>query len=200
LLKLNDILAILHETGHALHNLLSQTQYGLLHGTGVCRDFVEIPSTVVEKIMTRPRVLQDISCHYAYISLEYTESWIKDQKNLDDAKAIALPEKKIPEALITRMLQKFRESATFMNNANIAGSLFDMAVHHPTNHLDLENMNLASEFNRIHKDIRLLDGLEELGHGMDYGHKFAHFQHLIGDSAAQYYAYVRCGNLSKCFN
>lgn len=47
-LSFDDAVTIFHELGHAMHGLLSQTEYPSQSGTGVVRDFVELPSQLME--------------------------------------------------------------------------------------------------------------------------------------------------------
>lgn len=54
---------LFHETGHAMHDLLSQAPYGTLSGTRVERDFVETPSQTLEEWAWDPQVLDAISGH-----------------------------------------------------------------------------------------------------------------------------------------
>jgi metallopeptidase MepB len=186
LLSQFDVLALLHETGHALHNLVSETEYGLLHGTGVSTDFVEVHATVLEKLMTIPWVLRRISCHYAHLSLKYEDMWRAVNKcSLD------LPERAIPNDLINASLQKSKDFSQSRSYANLASSFFDMAVHNPESHGALEAMNLADTFNQIHRRVRLLHGPEDLGEGFNWGYAYAQSRHLSGSKAAQYYTYLR---------
>jgi metallopeptidase MepB len=182
------VLQLLHETGHALHNLVSETQYGLLHGTGVTRDFVEVHAMVIEKFITVPRLLRKISCHYSHLSPEYEKVW--REKAGDSA---SLPERPLPEKLIVVSLQGSKDLNFSRSYANIASCLFDMAVHNPESHEALERMALAETFNRIDRDVRLLHGPEDLGGTLDWGCAFTHFSHLTGEYDSQYYTYIRYG-------
>ena len=49
LLTSNDVTTLFHEFGHSLHNLLSNVHYSSFSGTHVSRDFVELPSQLMEK-------------------------------------------------------------------------------------------------------------------------------------------------------
>ncbi|MCC5962772.1 MAG: M3 family metallopeptidase [Rhodobacteraceae bacterium] len=57
LLSYDDARTLFHEFGHALHQLLSDVQYGLISGTSVARDFVELPSQLYEHWLEVPEVL-----------------------------------------------------------------------------------------------------------------------------------------------
>lgn len=84
-----DAVTFFHEFGHAVHGLLSRTQFSKFHGTrfvcqwshwfhffrsrcancggvipSVARDFVEAPSQMLENWGWEPKVLKKISSHY----------------------------------------------------------------------------------------------------------------------------------------
>ena len=64
LLSLDETLTLFHEFGHALHGLLSECTYHSISGTAVPRDFVELPSQVLENWATEPEVLDMYAFHY----------------------------------------------------------------------------------------------------------------------------------------
>jgi len=64
LLTFDEANTLFHEFGHALHGLLSNVTYRSLAGTSVSRDFVELPSQVMENWMEDPAVLREYAKHY----------------------------------------------------------------------------------------------------------------------------------------
>jgi len=64
LLTLEEAKTLYHELGHALHDLLSNCTYAKLTGTNVPRDFVELPSQIMENWATHPEVLKSYAKHY----------------------------------------------------------------------------------------------------------------------------------------
>ena len=64
LLTFDEVTTFFHEFGHALHGLLSNVQYRSLAGTSVPRDFVELPSQIMENWATEPTVLKQYAIHY----------------------------------------------------------------------------------------------------------------------------------------
>jgi len=64
LLSLDETETLFHEFGHALHGLLSRCTYESLAGTSVPRDFVELPSQIMENWATHPDVLKLYARHY----------------------------------------------------------------------------------------------------------------------------------------
>ncbi|MBN7806272.1 M3 family metallopeptidase [Agrobacterium rosae] len=64
LLSLDDARTLFHEFGHALHGMLSNVTYPSVSGTGVSRDFVELPSQLYEHWLTVPEILEKYALHY----------------------------------------------------------------------------------------------------------------------------------------
>ncbi|MCF6342086.1 MAG: M3 family metallopeptidase [Bacteroidales bacterium] len=64
LLSFEEASTLFHEFGHALHGLLSDCNYVTLSGTSVARDFVELPSQVMENWAAEPEVLAMYAKHY----------------------------------------------------------------------------------------------------------------------------------------
>jgi peptidyl-dipeptidase Dcp len=64
LLSLDDARTLFHEFGHALHGMLSNVTYPSVSGTGVSRDFVELPSQLYEHWLTVPDILRDYALHH----------------------------------------------------------------------------------------------------------------------------------------
>ena len=64
LLTLDQVETLFHEYGHALHSLLSQCNYKSVAGTSVARDFVELPSQIMENWAFQPEVLATYARHY----------------------------------------------------------------------------------------------------------------------------------------
>ncbi len=64
LLNMDEVETLFHEFGHALHGLLSQTKYLSISGTNVVRDFVELPSQIMEHWCFEPQVLKSYARHY----------------------------------------------------------------------------------------------------------------------------------------
>ena len=64
LLTFSEVQTFLHEFGHALHGMLSKVTYQSLSGTNVYRDFVELPSQILENWATQKEWLQDVGVHY----------------------------------------------------------------------------------------------------------------------------------------
>jgi len=64
LLTLDEVNTLFHELGHALHGLLSKCKYKSIAGTNVLRDFVELPSQILENWALHPEMLKMYAKHY----------------------------------------------------------------------------------------------------------------------------------------
>lgn len=64
LISSENVGTLFHEFGHALHGLLSDSTYNRLSGTSVPRDFVELPSQIMENWVFEPEVLKVYAKHY----------------------------------------------------------------------------------------------------------------------------------------
>lgn len=64
LLTFEEVSTLFHEFGHALHGMLSNCTYHMLSGTSVPRDFVELPSQIMENWAAEPEVLKMYAKHY----------------------------------------------------------------------------------------------------------------------------------------
>ena len=64
LLNFDEVSTLFHEFGHALHGLLSKCTYYRLSGTATPRDFVELPSQIMENWALQPEVMKTYALHY----------------------------------------------------------------------------------------------------------------------------------------
>ena len=64
LLTFNEVITLFHEFGHALHGMLANTYFPGLSGTNVYRDFVELPSQVLENWCFEKEALELFAFHY----------------------------------------------------------------------------------------------------------------------------------------
>ncbi len=104
LLSLDDARTLFHEFGHALHGMLSNVTYPSVSGTGVSRDFVELPSQLYEHWLTVPQILETYALHY-----ETGEP--------------------MPKALLDKVLAAQTFNAGFNTVEYTSSALVDMAFH-----------------------------------------------------------------------
>ena len=61
LLTHSELVTFLHEFGHALHGIMAEGRYPSLAGTNVARDFVELPSQIMENWAYEPEYLDSFA-------------------------------------------------------------------------------------------------------------------------------------------
>ena len=64
LLTYDELKTFLHEFGHSLHGMLTKCTYESLSGTNVYRDFVELPSQIMENWASEKEFLDGFAKHY----------------------------------------------------------------------------------------------------------------------------------------
>lgn len=64
LLTFDEVETLMHEFGHALHGMLANSTYAGLSGTNVYRDFVELPSQIMENWAVEKEFLDRFAVHY----------------------------------------------------------------------------------------------------------------------------------------
>ena len=104
LLTFDEVTTFFHEFGHALHGLLSDVKYKSLAGTSVSRDFVELPSQVMENWAADPVVLKMYAKHYKTGAV-------------------------IPDELIEKLEKAATFGQGFATTEYLASSLLDMDYH-----------------------------------------------------------------------
>ncbi len=104
LLSYDEVETLYHEFGHGLHGLLSKCTYQSLAGTNVARDFVELPSQIMEHWAAEPEVLAMYARHY-----ETGES--------------------IPQELVDKIQKASKFNQGFITTEFIAAAILDMDYH-----------------------------------------------------------------------
>ena len=75
-LSLREMMTACHEFGHALHNIVGQTEFQSMAGTRCARDFVEIPSTVWERVCGKADVLRYFAPHWSEDQCQAAASYL----------------------------------------------------------------------------------------------------------------------------
>ncbi|MDD2797738.1 MAG: M3 family metallopeptidase [Bacteroidales bacterium] len=104
LLTLDEVETLFHEFGHAMHGMLTKCSYPRVSGTSVARDFVELPSQLMEHWATHPEVLKMYARHYQTGEL-------------------------IPDSLIQKMENASKFNQGFMTTELLAAAILDMKYH-----------------------------------------------------------------------
>jgi peptidyl-dipeptidase Dcp len=166
LLTYDEMTTFFHEFGHALHGLLSNVTYPGLSGTNVSRDFVELPSQVMENWAKDPKVMKEFALHY-----ETGEP--------------------MPEELMDKLIESGHFNQGFETVEFIASALLDMEYHTITEPYPADKLSqVASITDEI--TISKYNMMPEI----HFRHGSTHFQHAFywGYSAG-YYSYLWSGIL-----
>ena len=124
LLSFDQVETFYHEFGHGLHGMLTNCKYRSLAGTNVSRDFVELPSQILEHWASHPEVLKMYAKHYKTGEV-------------------------IPDEMIKKIEAAGNFGQGFMNTELIASSFLDMKYYTITEPIqiklpDFEKQYLAS--------------------------------------------------------
>ncbi|EMR64161.1 putative metallopeptidase protein [Eutypa lata UCREL1] len=128
LLKHEEVVTLFHELGHGIHDLSGRTKYSRFHGTATVRDFVEAPSQMLENWCWTPSQIRSLSTHY--------ESG-----------------EKIPEDLIEKIISVKHVNDALFNLRQLHFGIFDMTVHSPASHADLEALDPSVLYNELREQI-----------------------------------------------
>lgn len=113
LISFDEASTVFHEFGHALHGLLSDCNYRTLSGTAVARDFVELPSSIMENWCAEPEVMKMFGKHF-----ETGET--------------------IPDELINKIQKAGHFNQGFVNLEYLSAAFFDMDWHTLTEPADFD--------------------------------------------------------------
>lgn len=125
-----------------MHDLMGRTRYAKYHGWRGRRDFCEAPSQLLEFFCWLPQTLKLMSCHYSYLSEEYKQQW----ERMDPA-AAKQPEKQIPDEMLSALIAAKNVNSAIWTARQVGLSIFDMKVHNPSSHEELEGLDIAKCIN-----------------------------------------------------
>jgi metallopeptidase MepB len=175
---------LFHELGHGIHDLVSKTRFARFHGTMTVIDFGEAPSQMLENWCWTPSTLKSLSRHYSTLSPEYLKSWE------EYAKGEPQPPEKIPDEMIESLIRAKHVNGALHHLRVLQLSMFDMLVHQPESHESIEKMNVSAEYNRLRRQLMMMDGPEALGEGDEWGHGQANIGHIMNEYDAGLYGYL----------
>lgn len=175
LLSLDETQTFFHEFGHALHALFAQVPYkGLL---GVERDFVELPSQIMENWAVEPQMLRTYALHYQMGSV-------------------------IPEYLINRIVESGKFNQGFMTTELLAASYSDMDIYCTTDADKPIDVN-AFEVEALNKKRGLIHEIAPryrypyFSHIFDGGYSAGYYSYIWAEVLDKdaYQAFVETGDL-----
>ena len=141
----NELTTFMHEFGHALHGMMTKCNYRSLSGTNVSRDFVELPSQIME--------------NWAY-EKEWLDSWARHYKTGE----------KIPAELILKIKESMVFNEGYACSRQLGFGFLDMAWHTLEKNIETD----IDEFEQgIMIKTELLNHVEGSNMSCSFGHLFA---------------------------
>lgn len=144
LLSVDEVLTLFHELGHGLHGLLSDVEYQTISGTSVKRDFVELPSQILENWALEPELLKLYAYHYKTGEL-------------------------IPQDLVEKIQKSSQFNQGFATTEYLAASLLDMNYHTAE---DASAIDLETFENESMDELGLIDAIIPRYRSNYFNHSF----------------------------
>ncbi|MBQ5923862.1 MAG: M3 family metallopeptidase [Alistipes sp.] len=145
LLTFDEFTTFLHEFGHGLHGILAKGKYEIINGTAVKRDFVELPSQIMENWATEK---------------EYLDLWAKHYETGEA----------MPAELIEKLIAAKNYLAAYFNIRQLSFGMLDMAWHTITT--PYEGDVLAFELEAL-KPTQVMPVVEGCAMGPGFTHIFS---------------------------
>lgn len=170
LLTHDELTTLLHEFGHSLHGILAEGRYSSLTGTSVSRDFVELPSQIMENWAFEPEFLDTFARHF-----ETGEA--------------------LPDTLINKIVEAKNYNAAYAQVRQLQFGILDMAWHtlkggSESGHFDrLSDLKTMQELGTIAfekaalKSSNVIPSIPEACISTSFSHIFS------GGYSAGYYSY-----------
>jgi peptidyl-dipeptidase Dcp len=174
LLSIDETQTFFHEFGHALHNLFSQVKYSGLGG--VERDFVELPSQIMENWSLEPEMLRRYALHH-----------------------------RTNDPIPTQMIEKLQRSRHFNQGFNtvelLAASLTDMDIHTIENYSPIDinefERKMLNERRGLMEQIAPRYRYPYFSHIFDGGYSSGYYSYLWAEVLDKdaYQAFVESGDI-----
>lgn len=145
LLTFEEFDVFLHEFGHALHGMLANNKYGSLAGTSVFRDFVELPSQLLENWGTEKEFLNQFAKHYETGEI-------------------------IPDELIQKIIDASNYNAAYACLRQLNFGFVDMAFHSVDKKF---NQNILTFEEKAMKNSQVLPTIHGTGRSTTFSHIFS---------------------------
>ena len=144
LLTFYEVTTFLHEFGHALHGILAEGKYGSLTGTNVARDFVELPSQIMENCATEKEYLASFAKHYKTGEV-------------------------IPQELIDKIIESKNYNSGYSSVRQLQFGIDDMAWHTIT---EVPTQSVAEFEKEAVKECALMPDVPGTAFSPSFGHIF----------------------------
>jgi peptidyl-dipeptidase Dcp len=144
LLSLDEVQTLFHEFGHGLHGLLSNVKYNSISGTSVKRDFVELPSQIMENWALEPEMLKVYAKHYK-------------------------TGEPIPDELIEKIQKSGQFNQGFITLEYLAASLLDIKFHQLEN---IEGLDVLAFEKQSMDELGMIDAITPRYRSTYFNHSF----------------------------
>ncbi len=144
LLTFYEFTTFLHEFGHALHGMLSDCTYSSLSGTAVYRDFVELPSQIMENFAVEKEYLDQFAVHYQ-------------------------TGEKIPQELVQKIIASRNFQAGYFSVRQLGFGILDVAWHTITKPV---NDDVDAFEKKVLDSIEVLPQVKGTNMSVAFGHIF----------------------------
>lgn len=145
LLTFGELETFLHEFGHCLHGLFAKGRYASHTGTNVRRDFVELPSQLMENWATEREFLDMFARHY-------------------------MTHKPMPRKIIDKIVAAKNYLAAYFNVRQLSFGVTDMAWHTVRGAVD---KSVEQFEKRVTESTRILPLVEGTAHSAAFTHIFS---------------------------
>ena len=145
LLTHDELTTLLHEFGHSLHGMLSRCRYPSQAGTNVARDFVELPSQIMENWAFEKEFLDSFAKHY-------------------------ITGEKIPGEYISNLLNARNFQAAYSQVRQLQFGVLDMAWHTLT---EIPSEDVIDFEKNVLSSCRTLPFVEGTAISPTFGHIFS---------------------------
>ncbi|QKG79835.1 M3 family metallopeptidase [Tenuifilum thalassicum] len=144
LLTFYEFSTFLHEFGHALHGMLTECNYSSLSGTSVYRDFVELPSQIMENFALEKEYLDLFAVHYQ-------------------------TGEKIPQELVQKIIDSRNFNAGYSSLRQLGFGSLDMAWHSVTKPI---TMSVSDFESKVLQPLDVLPPVKGTNMSVTFGHIF----------------------------
>ena len=155
LLTQDEVETFLHEFGHALHDIFAATTYPSMGGTNVYRDFVELPSQLMENFVPKKEFLSTFAFHYETGEL-------------------------IPDEIVERIVRAQNYNAAYLCIRQLSLGMLDMAWHSRTTPFEGDVKAYEQEAwaaTQLHPVVEEANMTTHFGHIMSGGYSAGYYSY-----------------------
>ncbi len=139
LLTFDELTTFLHEFGHALHSILSEGAFPSMTGTSVARDFVELPSQLMENWAYEEEFLSSFARHFETGEI-------------------------IPKSYLSKLVDAKNFQAAYACVRQLSFGLLDMHLHNFEKEIDQDLLALEHSIMEKTAVLPLVDGTVMFSH------------------------------------